>query len=306
MPVDANDERKRRRLCRIRERRQVLLLFALGIIVVIILSAALIWTFIRYYSADRLYDDTAGKYVITNDSLPVTGDRAKHDEAQAAAEVNWWELADVRLEELSLKYPDVIGWLYFENEDISYPIVWSGDNEKYLRRAYTGRGTSAGSIFLDGDSSPDLSDQHSIIYGHNMRDDTMFGRLAFYKEKEGYYDDHRYFQIFTGDRVRRYEIFAYAYVPVSHKVFEIYGDKTEDFWNMIIALESDSYQKTDVKLNDRDSVVTLSTCDGNDSTRFIVSAVLVDEHGVSEYIAWNYLTRIKQSTKQIQTVDYMH
>ena len=45
---------------------------------------------------------------------------------------------------------------------------------------------------------------------------------------------------------------------------------------MIIALESDSYQKTDVKLNDRDSVVTLSTCDGNDSTRFIVSAVLVD------------------------------
>ena len=47
---------------------------------------------------------------------------------------------------------------------------------------------------------------------------------------------------------------------------------------MIIALESDSYQKTDVKLNARDSVVTLSTCDGNDAARFVVSAVMVDEH----------------------------
>ena len=71
--------------------------------------------------------------------------------------------------------PDVVGWIYFENDDLSYPVLYSGDNDKYLRTTIDGSDATAGAIFIEGGNSPDFQDQNTIVYGHNMRNLSMFG-----------------------------------------------------------------------------------------------------------------------------------
>jgi len=80
--------------------------------------------------------------------------------------------------------PDCIGWIRFENIDISYPIMQGEDNEYYLKHTFEGQAVTAASIFMDANNHADFSDQNTFIYGHNMKDKTMFGKLNNYKDEE--------------------------------------------------------------------------------------------------------------------------
>ena len=73
--------------------------------------------------------------------------------------------------------PEIIAWIYIPGLKISYPVMHTGDNNKYLHTTYRGTYAYAGSIFMDCDNDPDFYDRHTIIYGHNMNNGTMFGRL---------------------------------------------------------------------------------------------------------------------------------
>ena len=93
----------------------------------------------------------------------------------------WYHDIDVDLKGLREINPDIGGWIYFENEkDISYPLLYSGDDH-YLHYNYFDEEEAAGSIFIDAVNNPALSDVHTLIYGHNMRNLTMFGKLKYYK-----------------------------------------------------------------------------------------------------------------------------
>ncbi len=94
---------------------------------------------------------------------------------------DWWA-TDVKVEfdKLKAENPDAIGWIRFDNQDelgINYPILYSGDNQKYLRTDLHGNSHIAGCIFLEGLNKSDFSDYYNIIYGHNMNDGSMFGSL---------------------------------------------------------------------------------------------------------------------------------
>mgnify|MGYP005945403765 CR=1 FL=1 len=83
---------------------------------------------------------------------------------------------------------DVKGWLYIEALDISYPVVQGPDNDAYLHTTYEGTSNFAGSIFLDYQNQDDFSDGNTIVYGHNMKNLSMFGKLKQMKEQEKYRD----------------------------------------------------------------------------------------------------------------------
>ena len=109
---------------------------------------------------------------------------------------DWWA-TDVKVEfdKMKAENPDVIGWIRFDNQDelgINYPILYSGDNQKYLRTDLHGNSHIAECIFLEGLNKSDFSDYYNIIYGHNMNDGSMFGSLKKYKE-EGFWKKNQYF-----------------------------------------------------------------------------------------------------------------
>lgn len=220
------------------------------------------------YRISKDYSDSNALYSKLSDTYVATEKEKK--------EGKWYDVAQVNLQELKKQNGDVTGWLYFENEDISYPIMYSGDDTTYLHTALDGSYASAGSIFMEENNHPDFQDSHTIIYGHNMRNLSMFGKLRYYKQKE-YYDNHTYFQIFTDKGIYRYQIFAYADVPADSFVYQVPYGTDDSFTSFIQQLKKQSYYDTGVDVTQKDKVVTLSTC-STTGKRFIVNAVRVDEY----------------------------
>lgn len=237
--------------------------------IVMLMGAAMVliagW---NIYRISKNYSDSNALYSKLSDTYVATEKEKK--------EGKWYDVAQVNLQELKKQNGDVTGWLYFENEDISYPIMYSGDDTTYLHTALDGSYASAGSIFMEENNHPDFQDSHTIIYGHNMRNLSMFGKLRYYKQKE-YYDNHTYFQIFTDKGIYRYQIFAYADVPADSFVYQVPYGTDDSFTSFIQQLKKQSYYDTGVDVTQKDKVVTLSTC-STTGKRFIVNAVRVDEY----------------------------
>ncbi len=258
---------------KIKENKAKVLLTASGA-VVIVSVIVLASTMFQYKTAEDLYIDAEETYV--EESVDV--ENVVEVQEPVVEEHGWWDCVDVNVSKLSEDYPDVVGWIYFENEDISYPIMYSGDNDKYLSTAYTGEKAKAGAIFIDGESTPDFSDPHSLVYGHNMRDLSMFGKLRYYRNQPEYYEDHQYFQVFTKDSVYRYQIFACDVVPDNHDVFWVFGKEPSNYWKMLKEVENGSFINTGIEANESDHVITLATCTEKDDERLIVCAVRTDAY----------------------------
>ena len=192
----------------------------------------------------------------------------------------WYHDIDVDFAGLKEQNEDIVGWIYFEDEEsISYPLLYSGD-DYYLRRNYLKEEETAGSIYIDGNNSPDLDDAHTLIYGHNMRNLSMFGKLRYYKTEEDYFENHRHFQLITETGAYRYEIFAYKDVGTLtggiYTTWKYVDDDFKDFVENTIC--QGSYVDADIDIEDETHIVTLSTCSYDSDVRFTVSAVRVDEH----------------------------
>lgn len=188
-----------------------------------------------------------------------------------------WNTLDVDFSSFAKDYPETVGWVFFEDGHISYPIMQGEDNWKYRHAGYDGEESNTGAIFLDYRSSSDFSDSNSIIYGHNMKDRSMFGSLRDYREDPRYYDTHQYFQVITPDKAYRYLIFAYMDVSESYVIYDYVGDGAKVFVEDAEPVRRKSYMDSEIPVNESKKVVTLSTCTDKDELQFVVLGVMVDE-----------------------------
>ena len=192
----------------------------------------------------------------------------------------WENQLNVDVKRLNADYNDVKAWILFENEDISYPVVWTIDDQSYLRSAFNGDRSSSGSIFIEAYNMPDFSDPHTIIYGHNMRNGTMFGHLRSYLDRAGYYDYHQYFQIIyideSGQTVKsRYKVFAYGKVGPTDKIYTVCRQNDAAFAGVIEFIKDNMTIASGMPDYQCDRVVSLSTCStGGD--RMVVCGVEID------------------------------
>ncbi|WP_176757100.1 class B sortase [Butyrivibrio sp. INlla14] len=175
------------------------------------------------------------------------------------------------------RYTDTVGWLYFEDERLSYPIMRSNDNDKYAEDDYAGNESETGAIFLDFRCDPEFTDSNSIIYGHNMRNRTMFGALRIYKEDLSFLDQHKYFQIRTSNGISRYMIFAFMDVPKDSYIYDVYGKNPSNMREYLDTIEYKTYIDTGIEPTVDDQIVMLSTCTKSDDLYFVMFAVKVDE-----------------------------
>ena len=103
----------------------------------------------------------------------------------------------VDFEALKTMNKDVVGWIRFdEPAQINYPVVRTTDNEKYLNTTFEGKKNAAGALFVDYCNAEDFTDKNTFIYGHNMKNGSMFGQLRKYKNN-AFCEEHPYFYIYT-------------------------------------------------------------------------------------------------------------
>ena len=95
--------------------------------------------------------------------------------------------------------PDVVSWITIPGTNIDYPLLQGKDNNQYLHKDMEGRDSAAGAIFLDHGDKADLSSLHNIIYGHHMKNGTMFKDIVKYKDQQ-YFDEHQDIILYTPDR----------------------------------------------------------------------------------------------------------
>lgn len=164
---------------------------------------------------------------------------------------------------------DVIGWIEMEAIDISYPVVQGTDNNYYLHRTVQKTDNFAGTIFMDFQNHKNFGDRNSILYGHNMKNGSMFGMLKKYREQETY-DKSPYFWIYTKDFIYKYEIYSCAEVDQYSQDYQITFQDRASFEEFLNRTKNQSAIETGVDVEYGDTVITLSTCTGNDTTRFIV------------------------------------
>ncbi len=175
----------------------------------------------------------------------------------------------VNFGELSGVNPDIVGWIRIRALDLSYPVVQAEDNDYYLHTTFEGASNIAGCIFMNCYNKPDYTDQNTIIYGHNMRNGSMFGTLSDFGEEE-VYNKSKYFWIFTPEFIYQYRIFSASVVSQTGLTYQT-GFSHEDFQEFIDTAFSNSVvDNTGLQVTEDDRIVTLSTCTGDYSTRFVV------------------------------------
>ncbi len=175
----------------------------------------------------------------------------------------------IDFDELSKINSDIIGWIKVDGTYISYPIVQSDNNDYYLNHLFTGEENPSGCIFLDYRNSNDFLDNHSIIYGHNMKDDSMFGQLERFKDKE-FYLNNKTMTIISLQNTYVVDIFAGYVTNTQDDIWQIeFNDMEFESWlNNIV---EKSYFESEIVPSKNDKIITLATCsvESNDS-RFVL------------------------------------
>ena len=167
---------------------------------------------------------------------------------------------------------DVLGWIVIPNTRLSYPVVQGEDNEYYLKRTWRKSRNSVGAIFMDYRSDRDLSDFHTIIYGHRMNNKSMFGQLRNYKDAS-YWKKHPCIYIADDNGSHTYEIFA-VYEADSGVTYNLNFESKAEKQAYLDYCVSKSRYDTGVVPEVKDYILTLSTCTGNGhDTRWVVQAV---------------------------------
>lgn len=200
---------------------------------------------------------------------------------------------------------DIIAWIYVPGTHINYPILKGKDNDYYLHRLPDKSYAAAGSLFMDFRCSSDFSDPVSIVYGHNMKNGTMFRDLEKYKSQE-FYDEHPVYWLFTENRNYRVDIFAGYVTDIGDPVFDM--GMQEDSANPFREIKSgenfeengsstgekeesadrndrrkeilgSAYVKStfgsEIKVRDEECILVLSTCSYEfDNARYVLLGVL--------------------------------
>ena len=177
---------------------------------------------------------------------------------------------------------DIVGWIYVPDTNINYPVVQADDNSYYLNRMFTKQWNGAGSIFADYRNAPDFSDVHSIIYGHRMKNHTMFYDLNLYVE-QSFYDQHTVGYLLTPEGTYLVEFFAGYVSNTESDAWEL-NLNMGNFDTWVKNAQQRSAFTSPVQPQQGDRVLTMSTCStAFDNARFVLHGVLRPaEVGVTE------------------------
>lgn len=243
--------------------------------------------YLEYKEGTDEYDGLQ-KYAVTSSVKPMDKKENQEEPAQSGEgetvtaapeqeEPQVYEPPQVDFASLQAINPDVVGWLDMEMLDISYPIVQGTDNDRYLHTTVEGNYNFAGAIFMDAGNKKDFSDHHTIVYGHNMKNKSMFGRLKYITEEEAY-KTSRYFWICTPEHTNKYEIFSAYITSVFGDTYTLYQEGGAEFLSWVEGQASRSaIPNQGMTYSQEDYVVTLSTCTSDDDHRYVVLGRRVEE-----------------------------
>lgn len=177
---------------------------------------------------------------------------------------------------------DIYAWIYVPDTGVDYPVLQhASDNDYYLNHNIDGSTGYPGCIYSEDYNTRDFTDIHTVLYGHNLKDNTMFSTLHNFEDEDFFDQDHFIF-IYTQDDVFVYQIFAAYEYPGIHLLdnFDYTNEYVyEDYLKAIFETQDRvANVREDVPVAVQDKIITLSTCteDHDSGLRFLVAGVLIN------------------------------
>ena len=209
----------------------------------------------REYRVGELAYDKLQESVI---SLPQKTPAQQPSITSQAEQAPQAELPQVDFEALAEINPDVVGWLYCPDTVISYPVPQGENNSYYLKHLFDGTSNSAGSLFLDSRCAG-LEGKNSVIYGHDMKNGTLFSSLSEYQE-QAYYESHPQMFLITPEEALIIRLFSAYIAGPDSDAWRLDFSTQEEYGGWLEGLVKQSCFQSEVIPQTTDRVITLSTC----------------------------------------------
>ncbi|RDY27460.1 SrtB family sortase [Romboutsia weinsteinii] len=186
------------------------------------------------------------------------------------------EIKNTGKEDLSTLNPDFRAWIKVDNTNIDYPVVQGKDNNYYLNKDFYSNKLGSGSIFMDYRNDY-KNDRNLIIYGHNMKNKTMFAQLEKFKD-ENFWKENNKIRLVENDKEYIYEVFSAYFVNPDFDYLRNEFNSDEEYKNYLQAIKSKSLFSSDLPVSTDDKIITLSTCsyEFNDA-RTVIHGKLISE-----------------------------
>lgn len=268
---------------------RLILKIVLGIMVVVaVVSLGAIGTILYQYNHSINQYQKLENYVtveapektgVTNVEKITVEDDASPEEPTTVSKIT----VDFDMDYAALKNinSDLMGWLYYEPLELSYPVVMDKGDDYYEHYSFENEKNVAGAIFTDYLCRADFNSFNTIIYGHNMRNGSMFGSLNKLLNDNSIIEENPYFYVFTEDEALMYEIVAAYYSQAGSRTYglslEYSLDEMQeyvDYIDSVAVYKNEKFFDSDVTEDTK--ICTLSTCHGVHSTsRTVIQGVLV-------------------------------
>lgn len=166
-------------------------------------------------------------------------------------------------------------WISVDNTNINYPVVQYTDNYFYLYKDFYKNKLSSGTIFMDY-RNKSFEDKNLILYGHNMKNDTMFNNIEKFKDADFFNGDNK-IRVIDENKEYIYEVFSAYVTDPSYDYLVTKFDNNENFNSYINHIREKSLNTSNLSVNTSDKIITLSTCSYEfDNARTVVHAKLIE------------------------------
>lgn len=253
------------------KKRNIIVLGILIIVLVVSISVIAAYV-IKQNSAKNEYEKLQNKAKVKETGEEVSKEPQKDDVYESP----------IDFEELWKTNEEIYAWIQIPGTDIDYPIAQRADDDAYyLNHTVEGTEGLPGSIYTEAINNKDFSDFNTVIYGHNMKNGTMFAGLHKYEDKD-FLKENPYVYIYLPDRTLKYQIFAAVVFDDRHMMYSFDYSMTEgrqQFLDEIKGVRTmESSYDENVTVGTDSNIITLATCiGGQPDNRWLVEAVLVDD-----------------------------
>lgn len=228
------------------------------LVAIIIVCLSIIgYKYYNYNKDDKLNSEIQDLQPVINEASDLDNNSSGENDGQdQSKEGNYVNSANE--EELKSINSDYKMWIQIENTNINYPVVQGSDNDYYLKHNFRKESNISGTVFVESANDID-NDKNIILYGHNMRNGTMFNNITNYKEESFFNEDNK-ISIIMNNTLYEYEVFSVYVKNVSEVNLAIGFANEDEFINYAYNEADESLYKKDVDFSAEDNLITLVTC----------------------------------------------
>ncbi len=175
-------------------------------------------------------------------------------------------------DELYSVNPEIVTWILVNGTSVNYPVVQTDDNDYYLNHDIIGNLKGSGWIFMDYRNDSHMNDSNTILYGHNLLNQTAFGSLSKLFTEEWFQNENHYIVLYTKDHKYIYEVFSCYYIEPELYYLQTNFYTDSEYMTFLDTIKNRSIFDFPVSLSSQDKILTLSTCTDDNRGRKVIHA----------------------------------